>query len=54
MLRQGYKVKEVSVSMNERQGGVTSINFVKSIAYMIKVPLAIILRRLKGIEKGGK
>ena len=48
MVRQGFKVKEVAVSMNERQGGVTSINFIKSIDYMIKVPLAIILRRLKG------
>ncbi len=51
MLRQGFKVKEVSVSMNERQGGVTSINFIKSIDYMIKVPLAILLRKIKRKRK---
>ena len=34
--------------------GVTSINFIKSIAYMIKVPLAILIGRLKGRERKDK
>ena len=36
------------------KGGVTSINFMKSIAYMIKVPLAILLRKIKRKRKERK
>lgn len=43
MLCKGYKVTEVPVSMNERQGGTSSIRFLKSADYMIKVVLAIII-----------
>ena len=51
-----YKIKEVPVSMNERIGGKSSINIDKSIDYMIKVILAIIIdcigfERKKGGEK---
>lgn len=42
----GYKVMEVPVVMNERQGGVSSINGFKSVYYMIKVSLALIVHRL--------
>jgi glycosyltransferase involved in cell wall biosynthesis len=42
----GYKVKEVPVIMHERKEGESSINATKSIYYMIKVSLAIILCRL--------
>lgn len=35
------KIGEVSVTMKERQGGVSSIGFVSSIYYMFKVSLAI-------------
>lgn len=42
----GYKVQEVPVIMHERQEGVSSINMTKSIYYMIKVSLAIILCRI--------
>lgn len=42
----GFKVKEVPVIMRERQGGVSSLNLMKSALYMIKVPLALVLRRL--------
>ena len=41
----GYRVTEVSVKMNERIGGESSINTVRAIYYMIKVPIALILYR---------
>jgi len=43
----GYKVEEVPVIMHERQDGKSSINITKSIYYMIKVSLAIILCRIR-------
>ena len=43
MLKKGYMVVEEPVSMNERQGGKSSINVWKSADYMIKVCLAILL-----------
>lgn len=43
LLVNGYKVQEVPVSMNERIGGVSSIRFLKTADYMIKVVLAIII-----------
>ncbi|HER9017701.1 TPA: glycosyltransferase family 2 protein [Streptococcus pyogenes] len=43
-----FKVKEIPVVMNERQGGVSSISLTKSVYYMIKVTLAILVIRLKG------
>lgn len=39
----GFRVQEVPVLMCERQGGVTSIRAWKSIHYMIKVSLALLL-----------
>lgn len=42
----GGSVKEFPVVMKERAGGTSSINFVKSIYYMIKVTLAIIVCRI--------
>lgn len=42
----GYKVQEVPVVMHERLEGESSINAVRSIYYMIKVSLAIALRRI--------
>lgn len=42
----GYKLTEVPVSMNEREGGKSSINIWKSAYYMIKVSLAIIIDSL--------
>ncbi|HER7322960.1 TPA: glycosyltransferase family 2 protein [Streptococcus pyogenes] len=43
-----FKVKEIPVVMNERQGGVSSISLTKSVYYMFKVTLAILVVRLKG------
>lgn len=48
----GGKVIESPVIMREREGGVSSISPIKSIYYMIKVSLAILLYRIT--YKGGK
>lgn len=50
VLRQGGKIGEVPVQMKERQAGKSSINLLKSIYYMIKVSLAIIISAFK--DKG--
>lgn len=46
VLMHGGIVKEIPVVMNERMEGESSINFMKSIYYMIKVSLAIMVSRL--------
>ena len=51
ILRQGMKVKEVSVIMRERQGGVSSIRPAKSVYYMIKVTLAILVESIRKHRK---
>ena len=43
ILRRKKKVKEIPVIMKERSGGVSSISAGKSIYYMIKVSLAILI-----------
>ena len=40
------RIMEIPVEMKERQNGVSSINFVRSIYYMFKVSLAIIVKRI--------
>ncbi len=50
VLRLGYKVEEVPVSMNERENGVSSIKSWKNIYYMINVILSIIIIGL-GVKK---
>lgn len=47
VLRKGYKVEEIPVIMRKRQGGVSSISPRKSIYYMIKVTLAILVDILR-------
>ncbi|MBP3887001.1 MAG: glycosyltransferase family 2 protein [Cellulosilyticum sp.] len=47
ILRQGYRIGEMPVLMNERVSGVSSINLGKSIYYMIKVSMAICIDTLK-------
>lgn len=54
MLCKKYKVMEVPVSMNERQGGTSSIRFWKSADYMIKVVLAIIIDSINFKKKRRK
>jgi glycosyltransferase involved in cell wall biosynthesis len=43
LARHNFRLAEVSVAMQERQGGVSSINFWRSVYYMIKVMLAILM-----------
>lgn len=52
VLRLGYKVEEIPVEMNEREAGESSINIFKSIYYMIKVSLAILIDSLKTKGEG--
>ncbi len=47
ILRMGKKVTEVPVVMKKRKEGISSIGGVKSIYYMIKVTLAILMERLR-------
>lgn len=47
------RVREVPVRMRAREGGVSSITFWKSIYYMIKVTLAILICRMSyGLRRG--
>ena len=50
VLRRGMKVKEIPVVMKSRQGGVSSINPSKSVYYMIKVTLAILVESIRKRE----
>ena len=47
ILRKGMNVKEVPVLMRERTGGVSSISMKRSVYYMIKVTLAILMECLR-------
>ena len=48
----GGRIKEIPVKMRERAGGISSINLWKSVYYMIKVSLAIIICRISfGIRR---
>ncbi|MEW6170858.1 MAG: glycosyltransferase family 2 protein [Candidatus Omnitrophota bacterium] len=49
--RAGLKIEEIPVRMRERQGGVSSIRFLGSIYYMVKVFLAIIVDMFEKIEE---
>lgn len=46
----GYRVCEVPVIMHERQGGESSIKAFKTIYYMAKVSLAILVYRMRSFE----
>jgi len=45
--RKGLKVSEIPVIMNERKGGVSSINLTRSVYYMVKVSLAILFDKIR-------
>lgn len=47
-INQGMKIEEIPVIMRARQGGVSSITMKKSVYYMIKVTIAIIIEALRG------
>ncbi|MDH6428617.1 glycosyltransferase family 2 protein [Paenibacillus sp. FSL R5-0636] len=50
LLRQNYRILEVPVIMSERQFGSSSINLMRSIYYVIKVSLAILIDRFRKKE----
>lgn len=52
ILKKGYSVFEIPVKMKERVNGLSSINTFKSVYYMIKVSLAIMITALS--TKGEK
>ena len=54
VLKNKYKVMEVPVSMNQRKGGKSSINIIKSIDYMVKVSLAITIDSMRKNREKGK
>ena len=43
----GHKIKEIPVEMNKRTTGVSSISPLKSVSYMLKVSLALIVNRIR-------
>lgn len=47
IIQRGMKVEEIPVVMKEREGGVSSISLRKSVYYMIKVTLAILIERIR-------
>lgn len=47
ILRRKMKVEEIPVVMHEREGGVSSISMKKSVYYMVKVTLAMIIERIR-------
>jgi glycosyltransferase involved in cell wall biosynthesis len=49
--RNHLKVGELAVVMRARQGGVSSIRYLKTAYYMLKVTLAILLDRLRNRER---
>ena len=48
--KQGLRIAEIPVSMRERTGGKTSITASRSVYYMIKVLLAVIIDLLKKVR----
>lgn len=51
IIKKNYKVKEIPVIMNERKQGQSSINMIKSVYYMIKVSLSIIISSITNKEE---
>ncbi len=47
LIRHKRKIEEVPVEMRERQGGVSVMSPLRSIYYMVKVTLAIIIERVR-------
>ena len=51
VLKKGYKIEEISVKMNEREDGISSIRTWKNVYYMINVILSILLISYRGDNK---
>ena len=43
LMRWGYKVEEMQVEMRERIAGESYLNFTKSVAYMLRMSISILL-----------
>lgn len=50
--RNGYRIGEVPVQMRKRLGGVSSIRYMATAYYMLKVTLAILIDTMKKKNKG--
>ncbi len=48
LLKRGFTIKEVPIFMKKRKEGVSSITWTKSVYYMLKVSLAILIQGLGG------
>lgn len=46
LAKKGYQIQEVKVEMNNRQGGTSSITYVKAFYYMVKVTFFSIIRSI--------
>lgn len=44
--KEGMRIREIPVIMKEREGGISSISPAKSIYYMVKVSIAVVLCRM--------
>lgn len=51
IIKENYKVCEISVKMNERKFGKSSINFHKSIYYMLSVGITMVILGIGGKDK---
>ena len=51
ILKKGYIIEEVSVSMNERESGVSSIRAWKNIYYMFNVSLSLLIIKVRRYKK---
>ena len=51
IIKKNFKVKEIPVIMNERKKGKSSINILKSVYYMVKVSLSIIISSITTKEE---
>lgn len=49
--RSGFMIREVFVEMQDRKGGISSIGGLKSLYYMIKVSLSILLARIRPLHE---
>lgn len=49
--RKGFRIKEISVKMRERSGGISSISLLHSYYYLIKVLLTILVNFIFGGKK---
>ena len=52
LLKKKYMIKEIPVSMNERIGGVSSINSWKSVYFMINVVLSVLVVGMRRFKNG--